>query len=218
MDPRVTLAIVCFIALLTGSVSAASISLADITGMPGDEFIALPELPPPTDGSILERKVLDTQPFVFKSSYRLLREAEISRDLANKHWNEEIMAYQQKLNRQGNHYTVDQVRQGFLSSPDPLYTPGMVEALQEYKYANRQYNAALAATGSKDYDSQARIFESAAVMYGGMGATKAQEQVENAALAARARSAAEELPLSPLVALAGLIGAFLLVAGKQKNR
>ena len=39
MNPRVFLAIVCTVAFLAGSVSAAGISLADITGNPVDEFI-----------------------------------------------------------------------------------------------------------------------------------------------------------------------------------
>jgi len=218
MNSRVFLVIVCTVAFLAGSVSAASISLADITGNPVDEFIALPELPPPADGSVFERKLLDTRPFVFKSSYRLLREAEISRDRANKKWNEEMVAYQQVLEKQGVHYPVEKIRNGFLSSPDPLYTPGMVEALLEYEYANRQYDAALAATGTEDYDSKARIFESAAGMYEGMGNLKAQEQVERAALAARAQSAARDisLPLSPWIAVLGLLGAGLLATGKRK--
>jgi len=216
MELRVVLTIVCIVSFLTGSVSAASISLADVTGVPGDEFIALPEIPPPTDGSLLQRKVLDTQPFVFKTSNRLLHEAEISRDLANRKWNEEMMLYQQQLEKGGHHYSIEFIKNSFLRSQDPAFTPGMIEALQDYEYANKMYNKALAATGDKDYEQKARIFDSAAEMYGGAGSPERQKTAENAALAARARAAAEEIPLPPLVAVAGIIGAILVLSAKRK--
>ena len=53
----------------------------------------------------------------------------------------------------------------------------MVDALQNYEFANKKYNAALAATGDKDYEEKARIFESAASMYAVAGNTKAQSRL-----------------------------------------
>ena len=70
----------------------------------------------------------------------------------------------------------------------------MYEALEDYEYANKKYNAALAATGEKDFEEKARIFESAASMYASIGNTKFQKQTENAALAARAQAAVKRSP------------------------
>jgi hypothetical protein len=218
MKLRFVLALAGTFLFLFSSVSAASISLADITGMPGDEFIALPELPPPTDGSVLQRKILDTQPFVYKTSDRLLREAEISRNAGTKKWNEGLETYRQELEKSGQHYSLETLKKNYLSSPDPRLTPEMIEAMEDFNYANQKYDAAMKATSDKDYDRKARIFESAAEMYGSVGATKAQEQVENAALAARAQAAAEKisLPLPAWIAVVGIAGGLFMIHRRKK--
>ena len=82
MELRVFLAVLCTVAFLFCSVSAAGISFDDIIirRIPGFRNFDSPT-PPPEGGSILQRKALDSQPHFYKSSTRLLREAEISRDL-----------------------------------------------------------------------------------------------------------------------------------------
>jgi hypothetical protein len=210
---------VCIGMFIFCSASATGISLTDaITGRSQDSGLQIPQFPPPTEGSVLQRKVLDSQPYIYKTSDRLLREAEISRDLANKKWDEEMVLYQQKLEKEGHHYSIEVLKDGFLRSQDPLFSPGMIEAMEDYEIANKKYNAALAATGDKDYDRKARIFESAAGMYAGLGATERQKQVENAALAARAQAAAERisLPLPAWIAAGGIIGGLLLIQRKRK--
>lgn len=206
-------------AILVCTVSAAGISFNDvISGGSSDAGISVPQLPPPEGGSVLQRKVLDSQPQFYKTSTRLLREAEISRDLANKKWEAEMVKYTEKMNKQpGSHYTVEFIKNAWLTSQDPAYTPEMVDALQDYEYANRKYNAALAATGEKDYEEKARIFESAASMYASVGNTKYQKQTENAALAARAQAAAQKisLPLSVWIAVFAIIGGLILIQRKK---
>jgi len=129
-----------------------------------------------------------------------------------------MVKYTEKVNKgTGNHYTVEYVKRQWLTSPDPLYTPEMLEALENYEFANKKYNAALAATGEKDYEEKARIFESAASMYAGRGATEAMEITKNAALAARAQAAAQKLslPLSLWIAVFGIIGGLILIQRKK---
>jgi hypothetical protein len=200
-------------------VSAAGISFNDVvSGGSSDAGISVPQLPPPEGGSVLQRKALDSQPQFYKSSTRLLHEAEISRDLANKQWQAEMVKSTEKVNKEtGNHYTVEYVNLQWLTSPDPLYTPEMLEALENYEFANKKYNAALAASGEKDFEEKARIFESAASMYASIGNTKYQKQTENAALAARAQAAAQKisLPLSVWIAVFGIIGGLILVQRKK---
>jgi len=53
-------------------------------------------------------------------------------------------------------------------------------------------------------------------MYATVGNTKAQEQVEKAAIAARAQAAAESLPLPTWIAVCGIIGGLLLILRKRK--
>jgi hypothetical protein len=220
MELRICLAALCTVAFLFCSVSAAGTSLTNtIFGGSQDSGLSIPQLPPPTEGSILQRKALDSQPQFYKSSTRLLHEAEISRDLANKEWEAEMVKYTEKINKEtGKHYTVEYVKSQWISSPDPLYTPEMVNALENYGFANKKYNAALAATGEKDYEEKARIFESAASMYAVAGNTKSQKQTENAALAARAQAAAQKisLPLSVWIAVCGLIGGLFLIQRKLR--
>ena len=218
MELRVYLAVLCTIAFLFCSVSAAGTSLTNtIIGGSQDSGLQIPQLPPPTDGSILQRKVLDTQPYIFKTSDRLLREAEISRDIASKEWEEEMARDQQNTNKNSKHqYSIQEIKHAWLSSQDPAYSPGMLNALENFEYANKQYNAALAATGEKDYERQARIFESASDMYATAGNTQYQERAENYALAARARAAAESLPLPTWIAVFGIIGGLLLILRKRK--
>jgi hypothetical protein len=220
MKLRIFLGIVGIMAFLICSVSAAGISFNNvISGGSSNTGISVPQLPSPEDGSVLQRKALDSQPQFYKSSTRLLHEAEISRDLANKEWEEEMVKYTEKMNKQsGTHYTVGFVKNLWLTSQDPLYTPEMREALENYEYANKKYNAALAATGEKDFEEKARIFESAASMYASVGNTKYQNQTENAALAARAQAAAQKisLPLSVWIAVFGIIGGLILIQRKKK--
>jgi hypothetical protein len=219
MELRICLGIVGIMAFLCCSVSAAGISFNDVvSGGSSDAGISVPQLPPPEGGSVLQRKALDSQPQFYKSSTRLLHEAEISRDLANKQWQAEMVKSTEKVNKEtGNHYTVEYVNLQWLTSPDPLYTPEMLEALENYEFANKKYNAALAATGEKDFEDKARIFESAASMYASIGNTKSQKQTENAALAARAQAAAQKisLPLSVWIAVFGIIGGLILVQRKR---
>jgi hypothetical protein len=219
MELRICLGIVGIMAFLFCSVSAAGVSFNDVIGSgSSDAGISVPQLPPPEGGSVLQRKVLDSQPQFYKSSTRLLHEAEISRDLANKQWEAEMVKYTEKVNKEsGKHFTVEYIKSAYLSSPDPLYTPGMVDALEDYQFANKKYNAALAATGEKDYEEKARIFESAASMYASVGNTKYQKQTENAALAARAQAAAQKisLPLSLWIAIFAIIGGLILVQRKR---
>jgi len=206
-------------AFLFCSVSAATLSFNDvISGGSSDAGISVPQLPPPDGGSVLQRKVLDSQPQFYKSSTRLLREAEISRDSANRKWEAEMVKYTEKMNKEtGKHYTVEFIKNLWLTSHDPAYTPEMVDALQDYEYANKKYNAALAATGEKDYEEKARIFESAASMYASVGNTKYQKQTENAALAARAQAAAQKisLPLSVWIAVFAIICGLILIQRKK---
>jgi hypothetical protein len=206
-------------AILFCSVPAAGISLDDlISGGSSNDGISVPQLPPPEGGSVLQRKALDSQPQFYKTSTRLLREAEISRDLANRKWDAEMVKYTEKLNKEsGRQYTVEFIKNLFLISQDPLFTPEMIDALQDYEFANKKYNAALAATGEKDYEGKARIFESAASMYASAGNTKYQKQTENAAIAARAQAAAQKisLPLSLWIAVFGIIGGLILIQRKR---
>lgn len=88
-------------------------------------------------------------------------------------------------------------------------------AMDNFQQANKQYRAALAATGDKDYERQARIFESSASMYENLGNTKAQEELENAAMAARARAAAESLPLPAWIVVLAIIGGLFLIRKKE---
>jgi hypothetical protein len=219
MELRICLGIVGIMAFLFCSVSAAGLSFNDIiSGGSSDAGISVPQLPPPEGGSVLQRKALDSQPQFYKTSTRLLHEAEISRDFANKEWEAEMVKSTEKINKEtGNHYTVEYVKYQWISSPDPLYTPEMVNALENYGFANKKYNAALAATGEKDYEEKARIFESAASMYASIGNPKFQKQTENAALAARAQAAAQKisLPLSLWIAVFGIIGGLILNQRKR---
>jgi hypothetical protein len=219
MELRICLGIVGIMAFLFCSVSAATLSFNDvISGGSSDAGISVPQLPPPEGGSVLQRKVLDSQPQFYKSSTRLLREAEISRDSANRKWEAEMVKYTEKMNKEtGKHYTVEFIKNLWLTSHDPAYTPEMVDALQDYEYANKKYNAALAATGEKDYEEKARIFESAASMYASAGNTKYQKQTENAALAARAQAAAQKisLPLSVWIAVFAIICGLILIQRKK---
>jgi hypothetical protein len=207
-------------AFLFCSVSAAGISFNDvISGGSSNAGISVPQLPPPEGGSVLQRKALDSQPQFYKSSTRLLHEAEISRDLANKQWQAAMVKYTEEINKEtGKQYTVEYVKSKWMSSSDPLYSPEMREAWENYEFANKKYNAALAATGEKDYEEKARIFESAASMYAVAGNTKSQKQTENAALAARAQAAAQKisLPLSLWIAVFGIIGGLILIQRKKK--
>ncbi len=220
MQLRVYLAVLCAGMFLFCSVSAAGISLNEVMGGgTQDSGISIPALPPPAEGSVLQRKVLDTQPYIFKTSDRLRIEAEISRDIAKKQWDAAVIKYTAEVNQKhGTHYTVDKIKYEFLHSQDPLYTPEMVEALNNYEYANKKYNAALAATGDKEYERKARIFESAADMYDGMGATEAMEITRNAAIAAHAQAAAQRisLPIPAWIAVCGILGGFFLVQRKRK--
>jgi hypothetical protein len=221
------LVVLCAVAFLFCTVSASGVSFTDIiTGGSPDTGSPIPQLPSPADGSVLGRKLLDSQPWVFKSSDRLLHEAEISRDLANREFGECMVKTTEDLNnledtrQHGLHYTVDQTKDLWLHSPDPGFYTGEArelcgEALANYDQANKQYRAALAAAGD-DYTRQARIFDSAAVMYSMVGNTNAQEQVEDAALAARARAAAESLPLPAWVIVSGVLGGLFLFQRKRK--
>jgi hypothetical protein len=129
----------------------------------------------------------------------------------------------ESVKQTGRHYTVDEIKKtwleaegtdrGFYSdkSRDLYY-----EAMEEYELANKKYRAALAATGEEDYERQARILESASGMYATLGNTKAQEQVENAAIAARAQAAAQRLSFPAWIAVCGILGGLFLIQRKQK--
>jgi len=222
MKLRICLGIVGIIAFLFCSVSAAGISFNDvISGGSSNAGISVPQLPPPEGGSVLQRKALDSQPQFYKSSTHLLHEAEISRDLANKQWEAEMVKFTEMRNKEwetrGFKYTVEYSKNLWLRSPDPGYSPEMLEAWENYEFANKKYNAALAATGEKDYEEKARIFESAASMYASQGNTRNQNVTENAALAARAQAAAQKisLPLSLWIAVFGIIGGLILIQRKR---
>jgi hypothetical protein len=226
MELRVYLAVLCTVAFLFCSVSAAGASLTNtIIGGSEDSGLSIPQLPPPAEGSVLQRKVLDSQPYIFKTSDRLLREAEISRDAANKKYEEMLVLMTQNVNKNtGKQYSIEFMRKLFLESqgyggtagPDPVTIELYEDAQENYRLANKQYNAAMAATGEKDYEHKARIFESASGMYATIGDTAGQKQVEKAAIAARAQAAAESLPLSPWVVIIGLIIGLLLIVRKRE--
>jgi len=218
MELRIFLAVVCTVAFLFCSVSAAGTSLTNtILGGSQDSGLSIPQLPPPAEGSILQRKALDSQPFIYKTSDRLLHEAEISRDIASKEWDEEMIKYTEDLNKKtGKQYSVEFIKMAWLKNQDPAWTPGMQNALENFENANRLYNAALAATDEKDYERQARIFESASDMYATAGNTQYQERAENYAVAARARAAAESLPLPAWIVVCGIIGGLFLTQRKWK--
>jgi hypothetical protein len=218
MELRIFLAVVCTVAFLFCSVSAAGTSLTNtILGGSQDSGLSIPQLPPPAEGSILQRKALDSQPFIYKTSDRLLHEAEISRDIASKEWDEEMIKYTEDLNKKtGKQYSVEFIKMAWLKNQDPAWTPGMQNALENFENANRLYNAALAATDEKDFARKARIFESASSMYATIGDTAGQKQVEKAAIAARAQAAAESLPLPTWITVCGLIGGLFLIQRKRK--
>jgi hypothetical protein len=221
MEHRVLLAILCTGAFLFCNVSAAGISLNDaITGGSQDSGLPIPQLPPPTEGSLLQRKALDSQPYIYKNSDRLLREAEISRDIANKKYEKFLVQLQQDVAKEGHQRSIEDLRMARIPSwvysleTRDLYN----DAMGNYDLANKQYGAALAATGEKNFERQARIFESASSMYATVGMTEEQKQVEKAALAARAQAAAQSLflPLPAWIAVCGIIGGFLLLQRKRK--
>jgi hypothetical protein len=218
MELRIFLAVMCTVAFLFCSVSAAGTSLTNtILGGSQDSGLSIPQLLPPAEGSILQRKALDSQPFIYKTSDRLLHEAEISRDIASKEWDEEMIKYTEDLNKKtGKQYSVEFIKMAWLKNQDPAWTPGMQNALENFENANRLYNAALAATDEKDYERQARIFESASDMYATAGNTQYQERAENYALAARARAEAESLPLPMWIVVCGIIGGLFLIQRKRK--
>jgi len=226
---REFLALFCIVAFLFCYASATGPSLVDVvTGGSKDSGISVPGLPPPSGGSVLQRKMLDTQPSIFKTSDRLLHEAEISRDQGNVEFEECMAKVTKDINnldgtkKRGLHYSVDQVKQMYSQSAGSnvgYYSAGEIcnSAWENFEMANKQYGAALAATGDNDYEQQARIFESGAGMYEAIGNTEAQEQMENYAMAARARAAAESifLPLPFWIAVLAVIGGFMLVRGKR---
>jgi hypothetical protein len=226
MELRVCLAVLCAVAFLFFSVSAAGTSLTNtITGGSQDSGISIPQLPPPAEGSVLQRKALDSQPQFYKSSTRLLHEAEISRDAANKKYEEMLVLMTQNVNKNtGKQYSIEFVRKMFVegqryggtAGPDPVTVELYEDAMENYNLANKQYNAALAATDEKDFARKARIFESASSMYATIGDTAGQKQVEKAAIAARAQAAAESLPLPTWIAVCGLIGGLFLIQRKLR--
>jgi hypothetical protein len=226
MELRVCLAVLCAVAFLFCSVSAAGTSLTNtITGGSQDSGLSIPQLPPPAEGSVLQRKALDSQPQFYKSSTRLLHEAEISRDAANKKYEEMLVLMTQNVNKNtGKQYSIEFVRKMFVegqryggtAGPDPVTVELYEDAMENYNLANKQYNAALAATDEKDFARKARIFESASSMYATIGDTAGQKQVEKAAIAARAQAAAESLPLPTWIAVCGLIGGLFLIQRKLR--
>jgi hypothetical protein len=228
MELRIFLAVVCTVAFLFCSVSAAGTSLTNtILGGSQDSGLSIPQLPPPAEGSILQRKALDSQPFIYKTSDRLLHEAEISRDAANKKYEECLVRYTKEANelpsvkQKGAHYTIEEIRKSLITSPDLGFYSDTTrdlyfEAMDDYQYANKQYQAALAATDEKDYERQARIFESSSGMYSTVGNTAGQKQVEKAAVAARSRAEAESLPLPMWIVVCGIIGGLFLIQRKRK--
>jgi hypothetical protein len=224
MELRVFLGIVGIMAFLFCSVSAAGISFNDvISGGSSNAGISVPQLPSPEGGSVLQRKALDSQPQFYKSSTRLLHEAEISRDSAHKEWEEAVIKYTEKMNKKsGTHYTVEDVKLKWMNIPTTetefWLSPEYADALENMEFANKKYNAALAATGDKDYEDKARIFESAASMYAFLGIKGSQKIAENAALAARAQAAAQkiDLPLSEWIAVFAIIGGLILIQRKKK--
>jgi hypothetical protein len=226
MELRVCLAVLCAVAFLFFSVSAAGTSLTNtITGGSQDSGISIPQLPPPAEGSTLQRKALDSQPYIFKTSNRLLQEAEMSRDAANKKYEEMLVLMTQNVNKNtGKQYSIEFVRKMFVegqryggtAGPDPVTVELYEDAMENYNLANKQYNAALAATDEKDFARKARIFESASSMYATIGDTAGQKQVEKAAIAARAQAAAESLPLPTWIAVCGLIGGLFLIQRKLR--
>ena len=227
MANREFMAFICIAAFLFCNVTAADSSLINlVTGGSRDSGFSVPGLPPPEEGSVLQRKLLDTQPYVFKTSDRLLHEAEISRDQGIREYQECMEKVTDDINnlddtkQRGIHYTVDQVKQMYRTSSGTgvgyySATEICTSAHENYNMANTQYRAALAATKDDDYAQQAEIFESGSKMYETAGNTQAQEQMDNAAMAARARAAAERLPLSPGIAILALVCGFALLSGKR---
>lgn len=230
MEIRFFLAVVCTGMLLFCSASAEGLSLTDLmTGGSADSGISIPALPPPESGSVLQRKVLDTQPYVFKTSARLLREAEISKDIAKSHYEESMELLTEDVNnldsvkKKGLHYTVEEMKKNWVASAGTdrgLYSDKSRDlyygSLDEFGDANKKYNAALAATPDMDYEQQARIFDSASEIYATLGDTKGQKQVERAALAARARAAVVNLPLPSWIVIGGILGGVFLIRRKRK--
>lgn len=84
--------------------------------------------------------------------------------------------------------------------------------------ARKNYNSALALTGKKDYEGQARILESASGLYAALDMKEEQERVENLARAARAADAAQSifLPLPAWITVCGIIGGLFLAQRKRK--
>jgi hypothetical protein len=79
--------------------------------------------------------------------------------------------------------------------------------------ANKNYNKALQLTKEDDYSKQAEIFDAGSRFYASLNKNKEAGQMQDAADLARAHAAASDLflPLSPLVALLGIIGGLLLL-------
>jgi hypothetical protein len=108
--------------------------------------------------------------------------------------------------------------EGKARSYDPDVASSYDGMMTNCNSAQKNYNAALAATKLKDYEGQARILESASGMYATLEMTKEQEQFEKAALAARAMADAQRLslPLPVWIAVCGIIGGLVLIKRKRK--
>jgi hypothetical protein len=227
MKLRLCIAVVCLVLILITPVLADDLVSFSISPNGGLSF---PQLPPSDGDSVMVRKITDPQPIIYKNSDHLKKEAERSRDYGNKDYQAFLTRYQQDLLQYDHqHYTIDEIKNLMFNDNDyshPTLTPMKDfndpvlleyynDAKDNYVIAQQQYSAALKATGDKDYTRQAAIFESASSMYANMGAKDAQEQVDNAALAARARAAVEGIPISPWVCVLAVIFSVILI--KRKN-
>ncbi len=84
--------------------------------------------------------------------------------------------------------------------------------------AQKHYNKAFQLTKNDNYYQQAEIFEEGSGLYDALGMRSEAEQTRDAAAAAHAQAAASSLflPISPFVAMAGLVGAFLVIKGRRE--
>lgn len=109
--------------------------------------------------------------------------------------------------------------QKYVHSPEnaPMLESTYIQGIAFCECANKNYNKALQLTKEDDYSKQAEIFDAGSRFYASLNKNKEAEQMQEAADLARAHAAASDLflPLSPLVALFGILGGLFLLHRRQ---
>jgi hypothetical protein len=102
---------------------------------------------------------------------------------------------------------------------DPVAGEYYQDMMTACDLAEKNYNKAFDLTKDDNYDQQAEIFEAGSGVYDILGMENEADQTRNAAAVARAHAAASSffLPLSPLAAIAGLLGGLLLISSRHSR-